>query len=68
MKYILGFLLFLITTLSNAASFEESMHESGKMNVVIGVISIIFIGIIVYLILLDRKLKRMEKELKDRSK
>jgi len=68
MKYLLGFLFLLVATFSYASSFEESMHESGKINVVIGVISIIFIGIIVYLILLDKKLKRIEKELKEKNK
>ena len=68
MKYLVSFLFLLVAAISNAASFEESMHESGKINVVIGVISIIFTGIVVYLILLDRKLKRIEKELKEKQK
>ncbi|MFZ5554234.1 MAG: CcmD family protein [Bacteroidota bacterium] len=68
MKYLLSFLLFAIALSSSAASFEESMHESGKINVVIGVMLIIFTGIVVYLILMDRKVKKLEKELKDKQK
>jgi preprotein translocase subunit SecG len=36
-------------------------RESGKIWVVVGVLTIIFIGIIVYLVLLDRKIGKVEK-------
>ena len=40
------------------------MRSNGKIYVVVGVILIIFTGIILYLIRLDRKITRLEKETK----
>lgn len=58
-------LFTLITTVSLAQStnpVEQTFHESGKINVVIAIICVIFIGIIVYMVKLDRKISRLEKE------
>ena len=41
------------------------MRETGKINVVIGVIVLIFIGIVTYVLRLDRKLTKLEHQLKD---
>ena len=41
-----------------------SMRSNGKIYVVVSVILIIFTGIILYLIRLDRKITRLEKETK----
>ncbi|MCF8461957.1 MAG: CcmD family protein [Flavobacteriales bacterium] len=40
----------------------DLLHENGKIYVVVGVIAIIFIGIVVYLITIDRRLTKIEKE------
>ncbi|MFY0626268.1 MAG: CcmD family protein [Reichenbachiella sp.] len=42
----------------------DVMRQNGKIYVVVGVIFIIFAGIIFYLIRLDKKVSSMEKELK----
>lgn len=42
---------------------EELFYSSGKIYVVIGVVTIILIGIFAYLFWIDRKVSRMEKEL-----
>jgi len=39
------------------------MRSNGKIYVVVGVISIIFLGIIIYLIRLDGKISRIEKKI-----
>jgi len=41
----------------------DQMREDGKIWVVVGVIAIIFAGIITYLVRLDSKLTKVEKEL-----
>jgi CcmD family protein len=41
---------------------EELFYSSGKIYVVIGVVTIILVGIFTYLFWLDRKISRMEKE------
>jgi CcmD family protein len=39
------------------------MRADGKIWVVVGVIAIVFVGIITYLVLLDRKISKIEKSL-----
>lgn len=43
----------------------DFMRETGKINVVVGVILLIFLGIVVYLVRLERKLTKLEHQLKD---
>jgi len=64
-NFLLLAALLLMVVPAHASGFDTSMHASGKINVVIGVILLIFVGLIVYLFLTDRKLSRIEKELKD---
>ena len=47
-----------------AQSMADEMRSNGKIYVVVAVLFTIFIGIIIYLIHLDRKLTRLEKETK----
>jgi len=60
-------LILLLTLLNNVMSAQntidmaDTMRSNGKIYVVVGVISIIFIGIIVYLIRLDVKISKIEK-------
>ena len=68
MKKIYFLLSFLITQLlvqaqnATEADMADVMRSNGKIYVVIAVILTIFAGIIIYLIRLDRKLTRLEKE------
>ncbi len=41
---------------------EEVLFSSGKIGVVIAVLVIIFLGLTVYLFMLDRKLNKLERE------
>lgn len=66
-NFLLLAALLLMVVPAHASDFDTSMHASGKINVVIGVILLIFVGLIVYLFLTDRKLSRIEKELKDKE-
>jgi CcmD family protein len=49
----------------NESSVEMAtgLYQSGKIYVVVTVLSIIFIGIIGYLIMIDRKVSKLEKEI-----
>lgn len=42
----------------------SELRSSGKIYVVVAVLVIIFAGIVVYLIRLDRKITKLEKEIK----
>jgi hypothetical protein len=47
---------------SNTVEMADTMRREGKIYVVIAVILTIFAGIILYLVRLDRKITRLEKE------
>jgi len=42
------------------------MHENGKIYVVVAVLSIIFLGIAGYLVKIDRKVSKLEKQLENK--
>jgi CcmD family protein len=67
MKKIIPFLVLLLTSLNLFAQEEvqmaDQMRADGKIWVVVAVIAIVFIGIITYLVLLDRKINKIEKSL-----
>lgn len=66
MKKIISFLVLLLLSFNLFAQevqMADKMREDGKIWVVVGVIAIVFIGIIVYLVLLDRKISKIEKSL-----
>lgn len=44
------------------AEMADAMRANGKIYVVVAVVGIIFAGIVIYLISIDRKLKKLEKE------
>ena len=67
-KYIYSFLLLLI---SNFVSAQNSipadgpttgMRSEGKIYVVVAVVVTILLGLILYLVRLDRKISRLEKK------
>ena len=67
MKKILSLLTLLLfsTTLfaQQDVAMADTMRSDGKIWVVVGVITIVFLGIITYLVLLDRKISKIEKGL-----
>ena len=46
-----------------ANASDDFFRSTGKIYVVVGVLLIIFIGIIIYLISLDRKISRLENRI-----
>ena len=66
-KIILTALLFISTLLvfaqdtTGKPAMADLMRSNGKIYVVIAVILVIFAGLIIYLIRLDRKISKLEK-------
>lgn len=58
----LSFIPFIGFTQENV-EMADIMRTSGKIYVVVGVLLIIFLGIIGYLIFLDKRIKKIEKDL-----
>lgn len=70
MKQISSTLLVLflfITAQAQTVSMADTFRSEGKIYVVIGVILLIFAVLFAYLIYLDLRLKRIEKEEKNKS-
>ncbi len=66
---LFGFILVSVTSFAQDNAPVEmagGLYQSGKIYVVITVICIIFVGIVAYLILLDRKISKLEKEIKNK--
>ena len=67
MKKFVSLLSFLLVTLAVFAQDQpvemaDTMRSNGKIYVVLAVVLVIFAGLIVYLISIDRKVRKMEKE------
>jgi CcmD family protein len=68
MKKFLTLILFLVSFLTTYAQQQpgvemaDALRSSGKIYVVIAVITIIFIGLAIYLFSIDRRLRKIEKE------
>ena len=70
-KILLSFLMMIVIASASAQENESiemasGLYQSGKIYVVVIVISLIFIGITGYLISLDRKISKLEKEAKNK--
>lgn len=63
-RYAIGVVLFFLsTTVSlNAQPVEmaDTMRSEGKIYVVVGIVLIVLTGLIVYLFMLDRRVKKLE--------
>lgn len=73
MKRVLPLLLLLLTmTLSAMAQtavdpsvpMADKLREDGKIWVVVGVVAVVFTGIIINMLRIDAKVSKIEKELK----
>ena len=69
---MLSFIALLFSGASIAQDTDKiemakEMMASGKIYVVIAVLLLIFLGIVVYLISLDRKIGKLEKEAKNQG-
>ena len=60
----LVFILLLPNVIFAQTNAPDFMRSIGKIYVVVGVIALIFIGIIFYIIKLDLKISKLEKTLK----
>jgi len=59
---ILSFTLNLLAQNSNGVEMADSLRSSGKIYVVVLVISVVFIGLAIYLFSIDNRLKNIEKQ------
>lgn len=65
------FLIFMIflsvqtfSQVTNSVEMATGLRSSGKIYVVVAVISVIFIGLLAYLFSIDKRLKKIESQTK----
>jgi len=51
----------------NSPQMADAFREQGKIYVVIAVIAIVFISIVLFLTYIERKVKRLEKEIEEKN-
>lgn len=61
---ITALLLLVVMQASAQDGMEEFFYQSGKIKVVVGVATIVMLGLIIYLWRLDNRVKRMENNQK----
>jgi hypothetical protein len=69
-KGILSLMLVAFSFMAQAQSTVEmadTMRANGKIYVVVGIILIVLVGLIVYLIVLDKKVKKLEDRLTEKQ-
>lgn len=62
-KYLLIILMVLLSTavgMAQPVDMATTLRSEGKIYIVVGVMLIIFLGIVVYLFSLDRRIKKLE--------
>lgn len=64
----INFIAMISQGIAQNVEMAEGLRSSGKIYVVVGVLCIIFIGIVVFLINLDNKLKSLKKEVEELKK
>ena len=64
MRYItlIGLLFSSFIASSQNVQMVETMRSEGKIYVVIAVLAVILVGLFLYLITIDRKVSKLEKE------
>lgn len=56
--------LLIINSMSQGVAMADTMRSNGKIYVVVAVLVVIFVGIVVYLFSIDKKVSKLEKEIK----
>ncbi|MBT6745273.1 MAG: CcmD family protein [Flavobacteriales bacterium] len=65
---VLSLILISSTVSARPSEIEmaDAMLENGKIYVVIAVLCTVFMGLVVYTIMIDRKLSKLEKEVNEK--
>jgi hypothetical protein len=70
-KHFISILFFISCLVSSAQGSQpamaDDMRADGKIYVVIGVLLIIFISIVGFLVVLERRIKKMEDKVKSKN-
>lgn len=62
---VITFIPFLLS--AQPVEMADTMRSEGKIYVVVAILLVIFVGLIGYLVFLDRKITRIEKKLPEKK-
>ena len=70
-KRVLSFIFILLSLVSNSQEasspqMADVMRENGKIYIVISVIGLIFLALVLFLVVIERRVKKLEEELKNK--
>lgn len=68
-RYIITILLSLLFSaigFAQEVEMAEALRKDGKIYIVVGVLLIIFLGIVLYLVNIEKKLSKLEKEISNK--
>lgn len=65
---LIAFSVMAQQEVNNAVEMADALRNSGKIYVVVLVVTVILTGLILYLIRLDKKVSRLEKEVSNKIK
>jgi CcmD family protein len=65
--FLISFLTSFGQTTREQVEMADAFHSNGKIYIVITVLSIVFVGIVIYLVSMDRKLNRIERKLTEKK-
>ncbi len=65
---VVAFSVFAQQEAEVTVEMADALRASGKIYVVVLVVTVILLGLILYLISLDKKVSRLEKQLSDKTK
>ncbi len=60
--YVVALLLLPAALLAQGESGAEWMYEAGKINVVFVVVAVMLLALLLYLLMMDRRLRKLENE------
>ncbi len=71
-RYILIFTALLFSNMANAQSEEtgmaDTMRSDGKIYVVVTILSIVMAVLLIYLVVIDSKVNKLEEKMKNKGK
>jgi len=62
--FLFSFLSVIAQAQTDSVPMADELRANGKIFVVIGVIAMIFIAIVVFLVIIERRLKKLEDKIK----
>ncbi|MFM9839118.1 MAG: CcmD family protein [Cyclobacteriaceae bacterium] len=66
-NFLLTFLLLTVAAQAQEAEMADTMRSNGKIYVVVAIVLVILIGLVAYLISIDRKVSNLEKRLPEKK-